>query len=286
MKFFLVLLLLAVAAGFFSANLSLGVFDDLFSGSKGQEVAEVLEVLKEQTGIDLSLQELKQEISTPSPLKIFGPALPSVSLSATGVLQWTNTQRQAAGLSSLARSFALDQIAERKVEDMFERQYFAHVSPAGLDVGDLAADAGYAFIAIGENLALGNYASDQALVQAWMDSPGHRENILGARYEEIGIAVQKGLYEGNSTWLAVQTFALPLSSCDFPDENLKEEIDFGKIQIKELGAMLEQMREGLEVKHVKEYNALVDQYNALVGEVQAKIAQYNVQAQAFNECAQ
>ena len=285
MKSFLALFLLVAGAGFFAANLSLGIFSDLLSQIRGQETVEVPEVLKKQTVVDLFLEEAEKKISSPSPLKIFRPASPSVSLSSDGVLQWTNTHREAAGLPSLARSFALDQIAQRKVEDMFEHQYFAHISPLGLDVGDLAEGAGYEFIAIGENLALGNYESDQALVQAWMDSPGHRENILGVRYQEIGIAVQKGLYEGNSTWLAVQTFALPLASCDFPDENLKAEINLGKTQIAQLGAMVEQMREELETKQIKEYNALVDRYNALVKDVQAKIAQYNVQAQAFNECA-
>ena len=298
MKFFLVLLLLVVAAGFFAANLSLGVFDDLFFNIKEQGAAGIEEVLRRQVAVDLSLPELEKEISSPLPLKIFQAASPSVSLSAEGVLQWTNTQRQAAGLTSLASNSVLDQIAQRKVQDMFEQQYFAHVSPppGGLDVGDLAKDAGYAFIAVGENLALGNYASDQALVQAWMDSPGHRENILGARYEEIGIAVQKGLYEGNSTWLAVQTFALPLASCDSPDENLKEEINLGKAEIVQMGATLEQMREELDAYHpkagpwynqkTKEYNALVDQYNALARDIQLQIAQYNIQVQAFNECAQ
>jgi uncharacterized protein YkwD len=276
---------LVVAAGFFATNLSLGVFDDLFFGNLVKKVGEMEAVLKEQATVDFSVQETEKEISSPSPLKIFQPASNSVSLGAGGVLQWTNVQRQAAGLPSLMRNSVLDQIAQRKVQDMFAHQYFEHVSPAGLDVGDLAEYAGYAFIAVGENLALGNYASDQALVQAWMDSSGHRENILGARYEEIGIAVQKGLYEGNSTWLAVQTFALPLAACDFPDENMKAQIDLEKTQIAQLGVILAQMRE-LDTKQVKEYNVLVDQYNMLVRDVQASIAQYNVQAQAFNSCAQ
>ena len=298
MKFFAILFLLVASAGFFAVNLSLGVFNDLFLGSKEQEVLEVQEVLKKQDTAHLLLEEAKQAISLPSPLKIFGPASSpggSVSLSAEGVLQWTNTSRQTAGLPMLEKSFELDQIAQRKVEDMFARQYFAHVSPVGLDVGDLAEGAGYQFIAIGENLALGNYESDQALVQAWMDSPGHRENILGIRYQEIGIALQKGLYEGNSTWLAVQTFALPLSACDFPDKKLQGEIELGKIQIGEIGSILEQLRGELESegpkggpgyeKKIREHNMLVDQYNALAGEIQAKIAQYNIQAQIFNECA-
>jgi len=299
MKFLLGFFLLIAAVGFFAANLSLGVFDDLFPRSGGAEAVEVQGVLKKQDMADFSLEELETEISTPLPLKIvqsvFGESEPAAFLSTAGVLQWTNVQRQKAGLDELEISALLNEIATRKVKDMFEQQYFAHVSPAGLGVSDLAKDAAYGFIAIGENLALGNYESDEALVQAWMDSPGHRANILGARYQEIGIALQQGLFEGKPTWLAVQVFALPFSACDFPDKELQEEIELGKAQIEEISAILEQSRAELEVegpkggpgyeKRRQDYNMLVDQYNALVLEIQAKVAKYNIQVQAFNGCA-
>jgi len=289
MKFVVMFLLFVAAAGLLVLNLSLGVFDDLLPSIREEAVS-----LKKRAVADFALQEPKKEISLPPPLKIFGPA-PSASLSASGVLQWTNAHREKAGLALLQRSPALEQIAQRKIQDMLSDQYFAHVSPAGIRVSDLAEEAGYEFIAIGENLALGNYAGNEALVQAWVDSPGHRENILGSRYKEIGIAVEQGLFEGSFTLLAVQVFALPVSACDVPDENLKEEIDTGKAQIEELGAILEQMRFELEAqrpragpgykKKAEEYNALVGQHNILAGEVRKNIAQYNIQVQAFNECA-
>jgi uncharacterized protein YkwD len=92
---------------------------------------------------------------------------------------------------------------------MFENQYFAHESPTGEKVSDLAKKFGYDFLLIGENLAMGNFSSDEDLVLAWMESPGHRENILNEKYQEIGVAVKKGIFEGKEVWIAVQHFGLP-----------------------------------------------------------------------------
>lgn len=300
MKFLFALFLFVVGAGFFAFNFSLGVFDDLFFRDK---VGEVLQGIKErQVVIDLSLQELEREIVIPSPLNTLdafqeeqGGLASLVSLSKDDVLQWTNAHRQEIGLSPLKGSLLLDEIAQTKVQDMFANQYFAHVSPLEVGIGDLAENAEYEFLAIGENLALGNYETSEVLVQAWMDSPGHRENILNDRYEEIGIALQQGVFEGNSIWLAVQVFARPLSACDLPSEILKTEITLGKIQSEELILILDQMREELRIFHpksgpsykrkVEEYNVLVERYNTLVGELQANINSYNLEVQAFNACA-
>ena len=300
MKFVVVVLLLGVGAGFFLLNLSVGVFDDLISSRR-----QAPRLLSPQTlgeiASGLSLEEPEKEVSTPPPvggLRIFpsDPAAPSVSLSAEGVFQWTNEHRQEAGLDSLERSPLLDTIAASKAQDMFALQYFAHVSPLDVGIGGVAQEMGYEFITIGENLALGNYSGDQALVQAWMDSPGHRANILSARYQEIGIALQQGVFEGSSTWIAAQVFVLPLSACDSPDEQLKEAIELEKTQIEEIVFLLDQMRAELGAyrpkvgpsynRKVAEYNAFVDQYNTLVAETQEKIAWYNMQVQLFNECAQ
>lgn len=295
MKFVVVFLLLAVGGGFFLLNLSVGVFDDLISLWRQaphllypQNIGEIAS--------DLLLEEPEKEVFTPAPLRIFQSTGSSVSLSAEGVFQWTNAHRQEAGLDSLERNSLLDAIAASKVQDMFALQYFAHVSPLDVGIGGVAQEMGYEFITIGENLALGNYNGDQALVQAWMDSPGHRANILGERYREIGIALQQGVFEGSPTWIAVQVFGLPLSACDSPDEQLKEAIELGKTQIEEIVLLLDQMRAELEAyrpkvgpgynRKVDEYNALVDQYNTLVAETQEKISWYNMQVRLFNECAQ
>lgn len=300
MKLLLVLFFCVVAAGFFVFNLSLGVFNDVFFADKAEQFFQG--IAEREVAADLFLQELEREISIPPPLKILDEVLtgqdqlaPSVFLKQEEVFLWTNVHRQENGLNSLKSSLLLDEIASSKIQDMFAKQYFAHISPAEIGISDLAEDAGYEFLAMGENLALGNYEDSQALVQAWMDSPGHRENILGSRYEEIGVALQQGVFEGNSTWLAVQVFALPLSACDFPSETLKEEITLGKIQVDELILLLDQMRADLKASHpragsnynkkVEDYNILVEQYSILVAELQTKIGRYNIEVQIFNTCA-
>ena len=70
---------------------------------------------------------------------------------------------------------------------------------------------------------MGNFKNDQDLVSAWLNSPGHRANILNTRFTEIGTAVLKGFYEGREVWMAVQEFGLPLSSCPNPDSKVKIE---------------------------------------------------------------
>jgi len=122
-----------------------------------------------------------------------------------------------------------------QLDDIFEKQYFAHISPEGLGPSDLAEKSGYEYIMIAENLALGNFKDDNTLVNAWMDSPGHRANILNNRYTEIGVAVGKGFFsESNENnkeeiatevWIAVQEFGLPLSSCPKPEESLLNTIE-------------------------------------------------------------
>jgi hypothetical protein len=186
-------------------------------------------------------------------------------------------------------------MAQAKVDDMFSLQYFAHESPLDGGVGDLAGDFNYQFILIGENLALGDFQDDQALVQGWMDSPGHRENILNERYSEIGVAVGRGVYEGATTWLAVQHFALPLSACPQPDASLQQEIKANQAQIDSLRAALVELEE--EMRHLRrgnrtaynqkvdEYNALVRQYNDLVEQTKALVDLYNSQIAMFNSCA-
>lgn len=277
------LLFFIVVAGIilFAANFSLGIFDDLFSGGEQQENGIMGEVLQEQTTMDLTLQEVEQEVSAPPPLRASEEQQPS-TLSKNGVLVWTNLHRADAALSPLSSSTLLDSIAQAKLADMFENQYFAHVSPTGIGVGDLAEQYRYEFIAIGENLALGNYTDDQDLVQAWMDSSGHRANILNDAYEEIGIAVGEGFFEERTTWLAVQSLGRPLSSCAFPDEDLQRDIESSETQLEIWEDSLDQRRGRGQIRT---YNQLVNKYNALIGDIKSMITQYNAQVHEFNECA-
>ncbi len=75
-----------------------------------------------------------------------------------------------------------------KAQDMKDNEYFEHVSPSGLDMSYFVGEAGYKYSTVGENLAEG-YFSAQDVHIAWMNSEGHRENILSPDFEEIGVAV-------------------------------------------------------------------------------------------------
>lgn len=171
------------------------------------------------------VEKLTQHISTPAPLRGRLDRTPNVTLTTSGVFAATNSHRQDKDLPALQRDPTLDQAAQNKLQDMFEQQYFEHVNPQGVGPGDVVTAVGYNFLTAGENLALGNFDSDAALVQAWMDSPGHRANILGEQFQQIGLAVGQGQFEGTTTWLAVQTFATPASVCTQPNPALKTAID-------------------------------------------------------------
>ncbi len=215
-------------------------------------------------------------------------------LTKEGVFAWTNTQRiQNSEESSLYLNEDLSKIAEMRVDDMFAKQYFEHVSPTGESASSVAEDTQYEYIAIGENIALGNFENDEVLVQAWMDSPGHRENILNHRYTEIGVAMKKGKYEEDEVWIAVQIFGRPLSDCSEPSTFSKNKIEENQILIEKLKKQAESQRVAIELlKHnasdyntkVDEYNLVVKKVNDLVVEIKELIVQYNKQVKIFNEC--
>ncbi|MBU0547037.1 MAG: CAP domain-containing protein [Patescibacteria group bacterium] len=238
-------------------------------------------------------KRIETKIIIPEPLKVQEKD-PEAFLTEEGIIIWTNIQRNRQGLLPLEENSLLDAMVQAKLEDMFSSQYFAHQSPTGFAVGDLAKDFGYEFIVIGENLALGDFKDDQVLVQAWMDSPGHRENILNEQYQEIGVAVGKGVFNGVNTWLAVQHFGLSFSSCPQIDKELKAEIETNQEQIKELQKTLELLQIEIRTTRsrrgpvynqlIEEYNSLTFQYNELIKETRILINKYNYQVTLFNEC--
>lgn len=235
-----------------------------------------------------------RQISVPPPLRS-EKEVAGASLTRSGVILWTNEQRKSEGLDPLEENEKLNQVAALKAQDMFNKQYFSHVSPSGEGIEDLAEKTDYEFINLGENLALGNFESDKALVQAWMESPGHRANILNPKYEEIGVAVQKGFFEGREVWIAVQEFGFPLSSCSMVDENLKIQIEQNEGKLQDLEEQIVKKKQELDSmrpksgqeynQKVEEYNNLVSQYNNLVLITKEMIAQYNSQVVSFNLCA-
>jgi uncharacterized protein YkwD len=104
-----------------------------------------------------------------------------------------NEQRARHGLAPLRGEPRLQLAGQRYTDELVERRFFAHVDPGGLDPQDRILMAGYPAnnAWTGENLAYGTgpEGSPAAIVDRWMHSPGHRENILRATFTEIGIGV-------------------------------------------------------------------------------------------------
>lgn len=124
------------------------------------------------------------------------------------MINLTNEDRSDEGLSELVINPVLTEAARMKAEHMAEHEYFAHVSPDGLDPWYWFYRAGYVFTDAGENLAV-NFSDSEDVVRAWMDSPGHRANILNEKFTEIGIAAVRGKYKGKNTIFIVQMFGRP-----------------------------------------------------------------------------
>jgi hypothetical protein len=120
----------------------------------------------------------------------------------------TNIYRTSSKLGNLTVNPILEEAARRKARDMAQKAYFAHISPEGVTPWYWFEETGYDFTYAGENLAI-NFSDSQDVVQAWMDSPGHRDNILNKYFTEIGIAAEKGFFEGKETTFVVQLFGNP-----------------------------------------------------------------------------
>ncbi len=216
-------------------------------------------------------------------------------LTVAGVIAQTNAARTANGnLPPLTENATLDDIATLRLDDMFTQQYFAHVGPQGESAISVASSVGYDHLAFGENLALGNYAGDAGVVGAWMNSPGHRANILDTHYTQIGVAVREGVFEGQESWLAVQVFGRPSSDCTLPDAILEKSINLSEQQIASTSAELAADKASIDAMspqsgpaynaQVENYNNLAAQYNALAAETKTAVGAYDAQVDAFNAC--
>ncbi|WP_096271852.1 CAP domain-containing protein [Paucisalibacillus globulus] len=105
------------------------------------------------------------------------------------VVTLTNKERRQAGLSALQIDTKLSQVAREKSNDMQRNNYFSHTSPTYGSPFDMMRDNGITYRSAGENIAQGQ-TSPAEVVQAWMNSQGHRENILNANFTHIGVGYE------------------------------------------------------------------------------------------------
>jgi uncharacterized protein YkwD len=133
-------------------------------------------------------------------------APPEADLYAARVVDLVNEERLQNNLPPLSTNATLTRLAGDYACEMINGNYFEHVDPVtGSTVGSRALAANYYFKKVGENLA-GGFTSPEETVAQWMDSPGHRANILDPDFIEMGAAIRTG---GIYRWYWVQEFGLP-----------------------------------------------------------------------------
>jgi len=216
-------------------------------------------------------------------------------ISIEEIIALTNKARLEAdpNLLPLVANEMLHNSAQAKVDDMIEKNYFEHETPEGYSLEYFVDNAHYEYISIAENLASGDFASAHELVDAWMSSPGHRENILRPEMRDLGVAIVYSNFQGNMQYVAVQHFGRPKSDCQEASITLQSRIQEDEATIQKLATTIALQQEIIENKNsttnektnaLNTYNTLVDQYNALSKQIQYNIEFYNKQVRAFNAC--
>ncbi len=120
-----------------------------------------------------------------------------------------NQKRSENGLPTLSYNKKLSIAAASKAQDMFNKNYWSHYSPDGKSPWNFIINSGYKYEYAGENLAK-NFVFSQGVVDAWMNSPSHRANLLRKDYTEVGYTVMNGVLNGEETTLVVQMFGKPM----------------------------------------------------------------------------
>ncbi len=251
----------------------------------------------ENKNIIAPVPELVVVKSEPIHNQVVEPVIKQTYNNDSDILKYTNIERVAESLKPLIANSYLDKIAGLRADDLFDNQYFEHESPDGKSATELAEELGYGYLLIGENLALGNFDNEEAIVTAWMGSPGHRANILKDRFTELGVAIKQGIYKGENTIIAVQIFGLPLNSCSRPDPASKTLIDEATISIKNMQTQASQMFSNLNLikdspgldkayynQKISEYNYYAKKVNDAVASLKFMVDSYNADVAKYNSC--
>ena len=126
-------------------------------------------------------------------------AVPAMTKAEKKVLALTNAARKKNGCKPLKGNKRLALSARRHSKDMAVNKYFSHTSKDGSSPWDRIRRAGYKGSPAAENIAYG-YPSANAVVKGWMNSPGHRANILNCKIKSLGVGKYKSYWTQNFGW--------------------------------------------------------------------------------------
>lgn len=184
-KFLMAALALCIAAGSADAGfgltaekgISFGGFCKIFSLNCGQNVVGTVKP-SGSTGTVTSVNSMEKQVAS-----------------------LTNSKRKAAGLGNLTLDSQLSKLARMKAEDMAKNGYFSHTSPTYGSAFDMMKKYGVSYRTAGENIAKGQ-KTPEAVMNGWMNSSGHRANILSSAYTHIGVGYAKDS-KGNTYWVQI-----------------------------------------------------------------------------------
>ncbi|MET7678583.1 CAP domain-containing protein [Streptomyces seoulensis] len=158
--------------------------------------------VKSASAKPVSTPTVRQVSTAPSPVRTAtaaAPSTPQPAATASGdvarVVELVNAERAKVGCSPVKLNSTLTKAAQDHSADMAAHNTMSHTGSDGSDPGSRITAAGYRWSAYGENVAYG-YTTPEQVMAGWMDSPGHRENILNCSYQEIGV----GLAQPGSYW--------------------------------------------------------------------------------------
>lgn len=142
----------------------------------------------------------------------------SATINSENLLQLHNVERRKTNLPVLKLNATLSVSAQRKAQAMLDTNCWSHYCPTGVEPWQFYKEAGYVYTVAGENLAEG-FLDAQAVMDAWMRSPTHRENVLRGDYEEVGFGIVQGRFQGrNSNVVIAVHFGTPYKSVPNPND--------------------------------------------------------------------
>lgn len=131
----------------------------------------------------------------------------NASIKSEEIIELSNQERVKKDLKPIRANQFLTKAAKNKGDFLKQRQIFSH-NTEEKKFSDWVSKVGYDYLYVGENLAL-DFSDSEDVVQAWMNSPLHKKNLLYPEYKEVGVAVIEGYNKDSSSILVVQIFATP-----------------------------------------------------------------------------
>lgn len=139
----------------------------------------------------------------------------ATNVNITDLYALSNQERVNVGLSNLTLDSQLSSAALAKANDMFAKDYWAHVAPDGTTPWSFIYAAGYDYQTAGENLAKG-FDTSAGVIAGWMGSPTHKENVLNTSYTDVGYATVNGVLLGSETTLVVAMYGSRMAIAPTP----------------------------------------------------------------------